>query len=151
MNNEEQEKDMSDLDYIDENIMDPVLLSEYDHKSFLVITKLNKKLVQPQDILCKELSLSFIDNELQWIYSLKADCIDEWRSMGFDNIALMRLTRLVARLNLRRSVKGLERIAQGSVPNVEMSIGEPTSYTTLTEEEESKEQKKNIISRMLRR
>ena len=33
MKNEEQEKDMSDLDYIDENIMDPVLLSEYDHKN----------------------------------------------------------------------------------------------------------------------
>lgn len=98
-----------------QSTMSEFLESEWDHKSFLLSTKFQDRdsAMKLHELVLKELSLSNLpDFELAMIYSIKMDCIEEWLSMGFYDLAKQRLTHMLFRLNLNKSIEALELMGQ---------------------------------------
>jgi hypothetical protein len=104
--------------------MPEVLESDYEHKAWLLSSRfVDKKLFQLHDLIVKELSLANLpDSELALIYSFKMDCIEDWLSMGFTELAKQRLVHMLFRLRLSVSVEGREIILQHGSSNVGMNI-----------------------------
>jgi hypothetical protein len=100
------------------------LENEWDHRSYLLGTKYYEKdVMQLHELVLKELSLSNLpDTELAFIYSVKMDCIEEWLSMGFYELAQQRLVHMLFRLRLMTSVEALELIAQHGTSAISMSM-----------------------------
>lgn len=100
------------------------LENEWDHRSYLLGTKYYEKDVMLlHELVLKELSLSNLpDTELAFIYSVKMDCIEEWLSMGFYELAQQRLVHMLFRLRLMTSVEALELIAQHGTSAISMSM-----------------------------
>jgi len=98
--------------------------SEWMHKSQLLNTRfVDKETFQLHDLVLSELSLSnFPDTEIAFIFAVKMDCIEEFLSMGFSNLAKQELVHLLFRLRLMTSVEGLELIAQHGTSAISMSM-----------------------------
>lgn len=97
---------------------EPVLLSDYEHKAFLVNPMKQQILVRPSDILDKDFSLSVLDQEQAFIYGIKATCSEEWLSLGFSKLSMRRKSHLKIKLGLFRSIGGIERFLQTGQANV---------------------------------
>lgn len=113
----------------------PVLLSDYEHKAYITQPQLKPQMEKPDDVLTKDLRLSFIDSELAWIYSIKLTCAEEWRHLGMPNLATRRMTALVGKLSLFASVKGRERLLQSN-PAISLrdELGQESQPTYPSEE-----------------
>ena len=119
----EQQDDWSKFD--DEH-HEPLLLSDYEHKAYLVTTHMKKEVIEPDDILSKELQLSYLDPELAFIYSAKASCAEEWRNLGLQRLSKRRLAHLLAKLALLKSVEGFERKLQSGILSLSGELGIPS-------------------------
>lgn len=113
----------NELDRFDESKDSPILLSDYEHKAFLVSSTKNIKMNIPEDVLDKDLELSVLDKELAFIYSLKAGCVEDWGNLGLRQLARRRSVSLRLKLNLNRSIGGFERLLQTATPNVNAEMG----------------------------
>lgn len=100
------------------------LESEWEHKSWLLTTKFyDEDVMRLHDLVVKELALSNIpDYELAYIFSVKMDCVEEFLSMGFSDLAKQMLVRILFRLRLLTSVEGLELIGQHGTSAISMSM-----------------------------
>jgi hypothetical protein len=103
-----------------------LLLSDFEHKAFLVTTHIKNKITEPEDVLYKELQLSYLDPELAFIYSAKASCAEEWRNLGLTGLSKRRLTHLLAKLALLKSVEGFERKLQSGMLSLSGELGIPS-------------------------
>ena len=106
-------KKSSDWEQYEEQESEPFITSDYEHKAFLITPKI-KHLKTPKDMMRKELSLSYIDEQFALLYGNKLQCIEEWYSLGFKDIADRRFLHLLTRLSLFKSIDGFERILQSA-------------------------------------
>jgi hypothetical protein len=92
-----------------------VVESDPAHRVWLLSSKFfDKPVLKLHDLVLKELALSIIpDGDLAYAYAIKMDCIEEWLNMGFPELAKRRLAHMLFRLQLLRSIEGIERITQG--------------------------------------
>lgn len=100
------------------------LENEWEHKSYLLATSFyDKTVMELHDLVLKELALSNLpDYELSYIYSVKMDCVEEFLSMGFPELAKQMLVRIIFRLRLLTSVEGLELIGQHGTSAISMTM-----------------------------
>lgn len=124
---EEKVERKDDWSKFDQEPAEPLLLSDFEHKAYLVTPHIKKEMIQPEDILAKELQLSYLDAELAYIYSAKASCAEEWRNLGLRNLSKRRLIHLIAKLSLLKSVEGFERLLQSGIPQLTADLGRPAS------------------------
>lgn len=144
-------------DYERQKGMSDYLDSEWSHKSYLLSTKfIDKEVLYLHELVLKELSLSNLpDTEIAFIYAVKMDCIEEWMSMGFYDLAKQRLTHMLFRLRLMTSVEGLELIAQHGTSAISMSMErlQPEREGMNEEDEQGKKKSlgiKNLVNKLRR-
>lgn len=89
-----------------------IFISEQDHKGWLAEPSVKSAIVSPEDLLSKDLQLSYMDDELAFIYGIKAACSEEWRQLGFMELSKQRMVHLNFKLSLLKSVDGFERVLQ---------------------------------------
>ena len=96
----------------------------YEQKAWLLTTRFKDKPVMDlRDLVLKELATSYIqDPEQALIYSIKMDCVEEWLSLGFHDLAKSRLVHMLFRLYLAKSIGGIENIAQHGTSSIGMSL-----------------------------
>lgn len=117
--------------------------NEWAHKTYMLGTKfVDKEIIKLHDLVLKELALSNLpDTEIAFIYAVKMDCIEEWLSMGFLDLAKQRLVHMLFRLKLMTSVEGLELIAQHGTSSIAMSMDRLQPSREGFPEDEGEEQK----------
>lgn len=96
----------------------------YEQKAWLLTTRFKDKPVMDlRDLVLKELATAFIqDPEQALIYSIKMDCVEEWLSLDFHDLAKSRLVHMLFRLYLSKSIGGIENIAQHGTSSIGMSL-----------------------------
>jgi hypothetical protein len=138
--------------YSENNFTDPVLLSDFDHKRDLITAKLKSDFSNPQAFLEKEISTSYIDPEMANIVNMLISCAENWSYLGFTLLSKRRYTSCLIDLGLQKSINGFERILQATQPSANVTLGKQESIApTNADEIEKKEEKKNIIMRLVRR
>lgn len=127
--------------------MPDVLETDYEHKAWLLTSKfLDKPTMQLHDLAIKELRIANLaDTELALIYAFKMDCVEDWLSVGYGDLAKQRLMHMLFRLGLSVSVDAKELTLQHGQSNVSMTLpmGEQ-AYTGLPEDDEAPKPKINI-------
>lgn len=114
----QEQQVLSDWD-TNRNSSEPVLLSDFEHKAFLVVPSKQMTIMsRPDDVLDKDMSLSILDQEQAFIYGIKAACSEEWLYLGFPKLAERRKAHIKIKLGLFRSVAGIERFLQTGQANV---------------------------------
>jgi hypothetical protein len=100
------------------------LQSDFEHRAWLLTSRfVDKEGIKLHDLLLKELSLSYLpDAEIAYIYSAKMDCVEEWLSMGMEQLAKQRLTHLLIRLAIMKSVNAKERMLQAGGASTMVNI-----------------------------
>lgn len=136
----DDDDEQSEMEKFEEDA-DETILSDYDHRVYLLATKHLKDLKKIQNVLNRDLAISKIDAEFAYIFSLRIQCIEEWIELGLYQFALKRMVSLVARLNLMRSIDGFERILQsnnGLAGSIDLTpiAQESLNYNRIYEEEE---------------
>lgn len=123
--------------------MSEYLENEWDHKSWMLTTKFyDREIIQLHELVLKELSLSNLpDTELAFIYAVKMDCIEEWLSMGFTELAKQRLVHMLFRLRLLTSVDAVELVGQHGTSTMSMSMDRETAQREGMQEEEQNKPK----------
>lgn len=116
----EDSKEWNDYDGSSEGT--PTLLSEYEQKAFLISPNAKKKLTNSVDLLTKEISLSYLDNETAFIYGNKLTASEEWFSLGFKSLAHRRQIHLLIKLGLKKSVDGFERLLQTAIAQAQIDL-----------------------------
>lgn len=127
--------------------MPNVLETDYEHKAWLLTSKfLDKPTIQLHDLAIKELRIANLpDTELALVYAFKMDCVEDWLSVGYGDLAKQRLIHMLFRLGLSVSVDAKELTLQHGQSNVSMTL--PMSehqYTGLPEDDEAPKPKINI-------
>lgn len=113
LNEIKQDAGKSDWDKAVGAVQDsPVLLSDPEHKAFLVNPNRSNALDNLSDILDKDFSLSLISNKQADVYGIQFECIEEWRELGFTHLATRRWLHLKGKMGINRSVEGRERFLQ---------------------------------------
>lgn len=135
---EEMEEDKSDWKRFEEMPIEPMVTSEFEHKMELLKTPIKKKILEPEDILTTALQLSRIDSDSAYIYVQKASAAQEWRQLGFEELAKARLADLMLRFSISKSIGGFERAMQtaGATAHVEFSEKEGVRFSPQEDEDE---------------
>ena len=98
---ESQEEIESEWDNDVQQGNEPVLLSDFEHKAFLVTPARSKvHSITPEDILDKDFSLSILDQDQGFIYGIKATAAEEWNALGFVMLSRRRKAHLKIKLGL---------------------------------------------------
>jgi len=91
----------------------PVLVGDQDKDAWIGNPTVKAGIVNPVDVLTKDLRMSFLDPELAFICHILHECSEEWRNHGMKRLATRRMVSLVGLLSLFASVDGKERMMQG--------------------------------------
>lgn len=119
--------------------MPEVLESDYEHRAWLLSSRfVDMDAIKLHHLVLKELSLANLpDTELALIYSFKMDCIEDWLSLGFTDLAKQRLVHMLFRLKLSVSVDAKELVLQHGSSNVSMAMPmEQQAYTGMSDMQE---------------
>jgi len=135
----EQMAPKSDLRRFEEEISQPVMYTDYDHKAFIVTTSIKNQLQKSEDLLIKELQTGFIDPELAFIYSTKLSCAEEWLGLGFGKLAKRRAVHVLIKMNINKSIGGFERRLQAGMPIGEDIITESEKLSKKPIEEQQQD------------
>jgi hypothetical protein len=113
LNELKQDSGKSDWDKAVGSVQDsPILLSDPEHKAFLVNPVRSNSLDNMADILDKDFSLSMIDRRQADVYGIQIECIEEWKELGFVHLATRRWVHLKGKMGINRSIAGIERFLQ---------------------------------------
>jgi len=134
MNEQNERSDWDDRT----DVGDPILMSEFEHKGFLISPARTLNTRRPGSFASKELTLSVLDSELSFIYGIKQICAEEWANLGFHNLAERRDTHAKIKLGIRRSVGGIERFLQTATASASTDLQAMNNQTTTDKTVEQK-------------
>ena len=145
-----EENEYDKYDQEEDNV--PVFSQPQDKEGWLTTPGKTKSITHPSDLLNKELRLSFLDDDLYYIFSMRSSAIDDWRNIGMHRLALRRKIALDAKLGLRASVDGNERILQNN-PAVtgRMDLGQVDMPQVMQGQEEQEQKGGGLFGKLRRK
>jgi len=101
---------------------DDVILSDPEHKLALVRAKVRDKIEKPEDLLTRDLQLSFVDKRTCHALIMKLRGCEMARNMGHADLAKRSYVQILQYLSVNKSIHGFERILQTVLATANLDV-----------------------------